>query len=109
MTERVATKPLLLGRIHTGPTSPDGTPGGSLIRVWCPFCLVRHEHGWKSYVSDSGGQRVQFEHRVAHCAQGSPLRDGGYWIAEEGYESEVACGIKAHAKLEMCHTAADDG
>lgn len=80
MTERVGMKPLLIGRVH-----------GSLLRVWCPFCLVRHDHGWEPNESDYDERRmVKFEHRAAHCAKGSPLHDGGYWIAEEGYEREAA-------------------
>lgn len=34
----------------------------------CPYCLVRHTHS-----AEDG-------HRAAHCREGSPLRDQGYWL-----------------------------
>lgn len=42
--------------------------GDSQWRVWCPFCQHYHYHG-------------KLEgHRSAHCREGSPFNETGYYI-----------------------------
>lgn len=40
----------------------------SRVRAWCCWCRRFHYHG--------AGEG----HRVAHCGEGSPFRDGGYLL-----------------------------
>jgi hypothetical protein len=56
--------PLLVGELREGQ-----------LRVWCPHCKTYHWHGW-----NAANRSDDVEHRVAHCGEGSPFRDGGYYI-----------------------------
>jgi hypothetical protein len=45
------------------------------IAVWCPFCARYHRHCW-----DEDDKETHVSHRVAHCDDGSPFLNGGYYI-----------------------------
>ena len=36
---------------------------GKIIRIWCPYCLRWHSHGW----GPDDAARRKGTHRVAHC------------------------------------------
>jgi hypothetical protein len=48
----------------------------NLIAVWCPYCRKYHIHGW----DHAKRADTDAEHRCAHCNDGSPFRNGGYYI-----------------------------
>lgn len=64
--------PLLVGRVR----AIGGRPPAMQIEVWCPFCKRNHVHCW----SPEDRRADHVEHRVAHCLDGSPLREGDYYI-----------------------------
>lgn len=44
-------------------------PDGAGLKVWCPFCVKWHIHGWG------------FGHRSAHCStESSPFKETGYFL-----------------------------
>ena len=77
-----AKLPVLRGTIYAlspwrdDPKRPGYQYRSAQIAVWCPYCCRMHFHGWD--MRDNG--RV-LSHRAAHCREGSPLRDTGYYIA----------------------------
>ena len=44
------------------------------LEIRCPYCKKKHWHGGGSDEEPFGG------HRVAHCVNGPPESNKGYWI-----------------------------
>lgn len=74
MTE-TQTTPHAKHEQHVLPGHLEPHPGGDLLRVWCRWCCIWHQHG------AAGEGPGHLTHRVAHCwAPDSPYQDSGYQI-----------------------------
>lgn len=102
-TANTPNRPLLrgilidLGPWRDAPDRPGWQRQSATISVWCPWCARWHYHGWDP---EHNGSHV--EHRCAHCGDGSPFRETGYYIStarksDPGYELHV---VKPGTKCE---------
>ena len=89
--------PLLVGRVRVEGFRPPIMQ----LDVWCPYCKRVHVHGW----SPEDRRADHAEHRVAHCLDGSPLQEGGYYV---GLDS-AACGENKRAFAEYDRITAAGG
>jgi hypothetical protein len=64
---------------HVRPLLVGHRTSRSSIAVWCPYCKMYHNHGWDF----ENEPHLDAQHRMAHCAEGSPFKPGGYFIAYE--------------------------
>ena len=81
-THNSECKPLLRGvlielfRWHPDPDRPGFECRHAQLAVWCPWCKRYHYHGW-----DPANNAGHAEHRCAHCSDGSPFRETGYFVS----------------------------
>jgi hypothetical protein len=82
-----------------------------LLDVWCPFCKRHHNHGGDHY----DPRRLDaVSHRQAHCSDGSPLLDRGYYVgldpdAKEESKATLCSFAEAKKRWQKMQPAAVSG